>query len=157
MFLTLWSSEIHFSEVLNSREVTVTQLWILIYYLNGVKQLEWFLHYLLRLYSSFLPGSTIKTPFHEHSTKPGLQYKADLPRTHEGAGAGWPRQPESLESSPVVGQCTGLLGEVLATGTTRGNCYKLSPCLKNLNTPHLNLWCSLGLSEKIAPVSLSPL
>lgn len=40
MFLTLWSSEIHFSEVLNSREVTVTQLWILIYYLNGVKQLE---------------------------------------------------------------------------------------------------------------------
>lgn len=49
------------------------------------------------------------------------------------------RQPESLESSPVVGQCTGLLGEVLATGTTRGNCYKLSPCLKNLNTPHLNL------------------
>ena len=35
MFLTLWSSEIHFSEVLNSREGTVTQLLILIYYLNG--------------------------------------------------------------------------------------------------------------------------
>lgn len=40
MFLTLCSSEIHFSEVLNSRKVTATQMLILIYYLNGVEQLE---------------------------------------------------------------------------------------------------------------------
>lgn len=101
VFLTPWSSEIHFSpEILNPRKVTVTRLLVLIHYLDGIKQWEWFLHHLLSSSSSFLGRCRREGPVSRTRQRTRVTVKAGLPGAHGGAGSGWPRPNSSCQSLP---------------------------------------------------------